>query len=184
MLMSAPPSSRRASTTPGLPHLQTRYRLHKLRRYLALLFAPAIAGRLLPPRQLTVRALLATHSASPPIANENRCREQKSFRGLHDFSHATGVLPHIALVHIPRGQRGSERNARQGGGGYSSTPRGQAPEPPNSLIFRSLAISALNKLENLVKGTPEIDPNLPVSQPFKARLSAISASRRSRCAMP
>ena len=65
---------------------------------------------------------------------QNRFREEKSFRGLHDFSHATSVLPHIALGHIPRGQRGSERNARQGGGGYLRAHRGQAPEPRKSLI--------------------------------------------------
>lgn len=85
MLMSAPPLSRRASTTPGLPHLQTRYRHHKLSRYLALLFAPAIASRLLPPRQLTARALLATHSASPPIANEIGVASKNRFAGCTIF---------------------------------------------------------------------------------------------------
>lgn len=64
----------------------------------------------------------------------NRCRVQKSFRGLHDFSHATSVLPHIALVHIPRGQKGSESKCREGGGGYLRAHRGQAPEPRKSLI--------------------------------------------------
>lgn len=84
MLMSAPPSSRRASTTPGLIHRHTRYRLHELRRYLASLFAPTHASRLLPPRQLTVRALFATPSASPPIANvgfadKKRCSRKSQF---------------------------------------------------------------------------------------------------------
>ena len=57
---------------------------------------------------------------------------------------------------------------REGGGGCAKPLRGQAPEPPNSLILRSLHLATRYISKEFVERDPREMPNLPESQIFKA----------------
>ena len=91
-------------------------------------------SRPLPPRHSVPSLLCATPSASPLIANEIGVVCENRFARFTIFRTRRASYRTSPWCIFRGGRRGSERNARQGGGGYLRTPRGQAPEPPKSLI--------------------------------------------------